>query len=175
MRIPGTEDVRKRNGMKKIAVVTIGKEEFGIDIGGVVEILKAQRIYHLPQLPAFFSGVINIRGDVIPLIDLRIRFGIDSPSGQGRIVVVRFGNEKVGLMVDTVREILALDDEEERTPPSMVRGLRTEYLSGLAKKGERIIILLNIGTILTSEERLQMEELGKTVGELDAGDTKAAQ
>ena len=143
--------------MKKIAVITLGEEEFGIDIGKVVEILRAQKIFHLPRLPSFFCGVFNIRGVVVPLLDLRVRFGLAPLSGKERIIVVRIGNEKVGLLVDGVKEIVDLKPGEESVPPSMVKGLRATYLTGLAKKGDRMIILLNIETLLTSEEKLQME------------------
>ncbi|MGD0883309.1 MAG: chemotaxis protein CheW [Thermodesulfovibrionales bacterium] len=161
--------------MKKIAVILVGKEEFGIDIGKLVEILGEQRIFHLPHLPSFFSGVINVRGDVIPLVDLRVRFGIHSVSLKERVVVVRLGGEKVGLLVDGVRDIIDLQPEEEVKTPSMVKGLRAEYLTGLAKKGDRIIVLLNIEAVLTSEERLQFEEVRKTIGVDHAGDTKTSQ
>jgi len=146
---------------RKIAVVSVGEEEFGIDILQVVEILKAQRICHLPQLPSFFTGVINVRGDVIPLVDLRLRFGLSAVAGKDRIVVVRLGPEKVGLLVDAVREVVNLEDGEVVKTPSMVKGLKAEYLSGLAKRGERIIILLNIDTVLTTEEKLQVREVAK--------------
>ncbi len=161
--------------MKKIAVVLVGEEEFGIDIGKLVEILRAQRIYHLPQLPSFFSGVINVRGDVVPLVDLRIRFGLHSASPKERIIIVRLGGEKVGLLVDGVKDIIDLQPEEEVKTPSMVKGLKVEYLAGLAKKGNRIIVLLNIETVLTSEERLQFEEVKKVIGVDHAGDTRTAQ
>jgi purine-binding chemotaxis protein CheW len=147
--------------LKKIAVINVGGEEFGLDIARVVEILRAQRIYHLPQLPSFFSGVINIRQDVIPLVDLRLRFGLSSSSRKERVVVVRLGSEKVGLLVDAVEEIITLQPGEESGPPSLVKGLKAEYLDGLAQKGERIIILLNIDSVLTSEEKLQIGQIRK--------------
>lgn len=149
--------------MKKIAVMTVGGEEFGLDIEKVVEILKAQRVYHLPQLPSFFSGVISLRQDVIPLVDLRERFGLVPSPGKERVVVVRFGAEKVGLLVDTVDDIIDLLPEEESGPPSLVKGLRAEYLTGLARKGERIIILLNIDSVLTSEEKLKIGETARLI------------
>ena len=151
--------------MKQIAVVRIGEEEFGIDIEKVVEILRAQKVCHLPQLPAFFSGIVNIRGAMIPLVDLRARFGVSIvPSKKERVVVIRLGHEKVGLLVDGVVEIIHLQPGEETEPPSMVKGLKAEYLTGLARRGERIIILLSAETLLTSEERIQMGELAKTAG-----------
>ncbi len=160
--------------MPRVAVARAGDEHFGIDINRVVEILKAQRIYLLPQLPSFLAGVVNIRGDVIPLLDLRKRFGISSSSEKERIVVVRWGKEKVGLLVDGVKEIVNLQPEEITGPPSMFRGLKTEYLTGIGKKGENIIILLNIDTLLSSEEKIQMEGITKNTGAENGRDKKAA-
>jgi purine-binding chemotaxis protein CheW len=150
--------------MPQIAVVFAGEEEFGIDIGKVVEILKAQRIYQLPQLPSFLSGVVNIRGEVIPLIDLRKRFGLRSDAAKERIIVIRSGGEKVGLLVDGVRDIVSLDPEEVVKPPGMFKGLRTEYMTGIGRRGDSIIVLLNLDTLLTSEERIQLEAVAKTTG-----------
>lgn len=160
--------------MGKIAVVCAGEEEFGIEIGKVVEILKGQRIYLLPQLPSFLSGVANIRGEVIPLVDLRKRFGISSASDKERIIVVRSGKEKVGLLVDDVKEIVDLQQDEIIRPPSIFKGLKTEYLTGIGRRGDSIIILLNLDTLLTSEEKIQLEEMSKTIGVNHAGDEKTS-
>ncbi|GAB4420347.1 MAG: chemotaxis protein CheW [Thermodesulfovibrionales bacterium] len=143
----------------KVAVVYAGEEDFGIEIDRVIEILKVQRVHTLPQLPAFLSGVVNIRGDVVPLIDLRKRFGINPKPKKERVIVVRSGNEKVGFLVDGVKEIIDLQPDEIITPPGIFKGLKTEYLTGLGKRGDRIIILLNTETLLTSEEKIQIEEV----------------
>ncbi len=160
--------------MAKVAVVFAGEEEFGIDIGKVVEILKVPRVYLLPQLPSFLAGVVNIRGEVIPLVDLRKRFGITPSSLKERIVVVRSDREKVGLLVDGVKEIITLLPEEMVNPPGMFRGLKTEYMTGIGRKAESIIILLDLDTLLSSEERIQMETLPKTIEADDAGNEKTS-
>jgi purine-binding chemotaxis protein CheW len=147
--------------MPRVAVARAGDEYFGIDIDRIVEIVKAQRIYLLPQLPSFLAGVVNIRGEVIPLLDLRKRFGINSSSEKERIVVVRWGREKVGLLVDGVKEIVNLQPDEIIEPPSMFRGLKTEYLTGIGRRGEHIVIMLNVDTLLSSEEKIQMQAIPK--------------
>lgn len=151
-------------------MVFAGEEEFGIDIGKVVEILKAQRVYQLPQLPSFLSGVVNIRGEVIPLVDLRKRFGIEATSGKERIIVIRSDGEKVGLLVDGVKEIVNLLPDEVVKPPAMFKGLKTEYLTGIGRRGNSIIILLNLDTLLTSEEKIQLGEVPKAIGADHGGD-----
>ena len=140
--------------MEKFAVFRLGEEDFGITIDKVVEILKAQKIYSIPELPEFFSGVINVRGEVIPLIDLGLRFGLRGASRKGRIITVRFEDEKLGILVDEIDEIVALSPEDITPPPMIFKGLRTEYLTGLGKKDERIIIMLNLDRLLTSEEKI---------------------
>jgi purine-binding chemotaxis protein CheW len=161
--------------MAKVAVVVAGEEEFGIDIGKIVEILKVPRVHLLPQLPSFLSGVVTIRGEVIPLVDLRKRFGIASSSVKERVVVVRSDRERVGLLVDGVKEIVNLQPEETVKPPDMFKGLKTEYMTGIGRKGDSIIILLNLDTLLTSEEKIQMEGLPKTIEVHHAGDEKTSQ
>lgn len=156
--------------MAQVAIAYAGKEEFGIDIHRVVEILKAQRIHSLPQLPPFLCGVVSVRGTVIPLVDLRKRFGISPGPGKGRIIVVRSGNEQVGLLVDGVKEIIDLEPEDVIMPPSIFKGLKTEYLTGIGRRGDAIVILLNLDTLLTSEEKIQIEEISRTV---EAGDDNA--
>src|SRR5512135_2887299 len=138
--------------MKKFTIFRISGEIFGIAIERVVEIIKPQRVFSVPGLPDFLSGVMNVRGSVIPLVDLRMRFG-STPSGKKeRVVVTRFGEEKIGFLVDEIREILALSPEEISHPPSLFRGFRTEYITGLGRKADTIIILLDIDNLLTSEE-----------------------
>lgn len=150
--------------MGKIAVANIGSEEFGIEIAKIVEILKRQKVFQLPNLPDFLSGVINLRGEIIPVIDLRKRFGLEDMEGKGRIVVIRFGMEKIGLFVDDIKEIIDLEPTEISSPPSIFRGLKTEYMNGIGKKGERIIVILNLDHILTAEEQIKIEEIrGKDV------------
>jgi purine-binding chemotaxis protein CheW len=151
--------------MEKFAVFRVGSEDFGINIGRVVEILKSQKVYSLPELPDFLSGVINVRGEVIPLLDLRIRFGIPASSKAGRIITVRCEGEKIGLLVDEIEEIVPLNHEDIINPPAIFKGLKTEYLTGLGKKEDRIIILLNLERLLTSEEKIILSASTDSLGQ----------
>jgi len=160
--------------MTKVAVVFAGEEEFGIELGKVVEILKVPRVYLLPQLPSFLSGVVNLRGEVVPLVDLRKRFGIAASSVKERIVVVRSDAEKVGLLVDGVKEIITLQPGETTKPPGMFKGLKMEYMTGIGRRGDSIIILLDLDALLSSEEKIQMGALSKTIEVSDAGDEKTS-
>jgi purine-binding chemotaxis protein CheW len=109
-------------------------------------------------------------------MDLRLRFGIKpADNSKERIILVRYGEEKIGFLVDVIREILQLDPEEIRPSPSIFKGFKTEYLTGLGKKGEQIIILLNIDNLLTSEEKIWLKESKELLEDNSAGTGKAAQ
>ena len=144
--------------MTKFAVFRMGDEVFGIEIKRVVEILKSQKTYTLPELPEFLSGVITVRGEVIPLLDLRRRFGIASTLKKERVMIVRYDNEKIGIVVDEVKEITSLGTKDITNPPSIFKGLKKKYLTGLGKKGDTIIIILNLDDLLTSEEKIMLKE-----------------
>jgi purine-binding chemotaxis protein CheW len=142
----------------KFAIFKIGQEDFGIAIDKVVEILNTQKVYTLPELPDFLSGVITVRGEVVPLLDLRIRFGIAAAEAKELIIIVRYDVEKIGLLVDEIQEIISLNSNEIMTPPTLFKGLKKNYLSGIGKKDDRIFILLNIDYLLTSEEKIILKE-----------------
>jgi len=161
--------------MQKFTIFKIGDEIFGIGIERVVEILKIQKIFTIPGLPEFLSGVMSVRGNIVPVIDLRRRFGIKPSGNKERIIIVRYGQEKISFLVDDIKEILSLSPEQIRTPPSIFKGFKTEYLTGLGKHGERIIILLNIDSLLTSEEKIILRESIGLLEEKGAGAGKATQ
>ncbi len=161
--------------MQKFTIFTIGDELFGMGIERVVEILKLQKIFTIPGLPEFLTGVMSVRGNIIPVIDLRRRFGLKSSGNKERIIIVRYGQEKIGFLVDEIKEILSLSPEEIRTPPSIFKGFKTEYLTGLGKHAEDIIILLNIDNLLTSEEKIQLKESIELLEEKGAGFSKATE
>lgn len=158
----------------KFAVFKIGQEDFGIEVQKVVEILNPQRVYSIPELPDFLSGVITVRGEVIPLLDLRKRFGV-RPSGEDeRIIIVKYDSEKIGLLVDEIKEITALGEAQIIAPPAIFKGLKRKYLSGLGKKDEAIIILLDVDDLLTSEEKIILKE-SESMFEEDAGTGKSTE
>jgi purine-binding chemotaxis protein CheW len=159
--------------MQKFTIFKIGDEIFGIGIERVVEILKVQKIFTIPGLPQFLSGVMSVRGNVVPVMDLRCRFGMKPSGNKERVIMVRYGKEKIGFLVDDIKEILSLSPDEIRTPPSIFKGFKTEYLTGLGKHGERIIILLNIDNLLTSEEKIRLMESIELLEEKGAGVSKA--
>jgi purine-binding chemotaxis protein CheW len=143
--------------MRSFLIFRLGPEEFGIEIGNVVEIFSSQKIYEVPEMESYISGVINIRGEVVPLLDLRRRFGLKPAPKKERTVLVRTRAETLGLTVDEVKEILDFDDPEITKPPTIFKGLAAEFMVGLGKKEGRVIILLNLENILTREEIIKLD------------------
>jgi len=163
----------KQKNLKKFAVFVIGEEYFGIEISKVVEILNIQKIHSIPEMPDFLSGVITVRGEIIPIIDLQHRLCMQSSAEKELIIVIKYDHEKIGILVDTVKSIISLTPEEITTPPAIFRGLKRKYLSELGKKDDRIIIILNLDDLLTSQEKIMLKEAEEILGE-DAGTAKTA-
>jgi purine-binding chemotaxis protein CheW len=159
----------------KFTIFNISDETFGIDISRVLEILRVQKIFTIPGLPGFLSGVMSVRGAVIPVMDLRRRFGMKPAGRKERIILVRYDHEKIGFLVDEIKEILVLNPDDIRPSPSIFKGFKTEYLTGIGKKDERIILLLNIDTLLTSEERIWLQEAKDLLEEKSAGTGKTSE
>lgn len=148
----------------RLAIFSVGEEEYAIDIMRVVEILRPQKVTRLPKSPDFIEGVLNLRGKVIPIVDLRKRFGIEPADRHGneRILLIRVGEEIVGLQVDGISDVRSLSREDIVSPPTIVKGIKTEYLEGVGKVGEKLIIILNLDKILSTEEMLVLESIEDT-------------
>lgn len=144
--------------MNKIAVFTIAGEEFGIELIKIVEIIKPRKVTPVPKVPAFISGMINLRGKVIPVMDLRVRFSVKPSSLREKILIAKMHGEEIGLIVDSVKEIINIEKEQIASPPTIFRGLKPEYLKGIGKLGDRLIIILNLDSLLTAEEMVLLEE-----------------
>jgi purine-binding chemotaxis protein CheW len=132
----------------------LAREEYGIEITKVQEIILLGEITRVPQTPDFIKGLINLRSTVIPVVDLRLRFGLaaEEPTDETRIMVVNVGGKTLGVIVDAVSEVLRVSQEQIVPPPPTVSGVGHEYLTGLVKLDNRLLILLNIDKILNDNE-----------------------
>lgn len=139
----------------QLVTFRLGKEEFSMDILKVQEIIRHMDLTRVPRTPEFVDGVINLRGRVIPVLDLRKRFGLpaDEKTNETRIIVVDVDNRTVGLKVDAVSEVLRLPADTVEPPPSLVTGIESDYIKGVGKLDGRLIILLDVAKILTRTER----------------------
>lgn len=133
---------------------TLDKEEFGIDILKVQEINRTPNITRVPNCPDFIEGVINLRGRIVPIIDLRKRFGMQAAeqSKDTRIIVVEVLSKIVGFIVDSVSEVLRIPHSVIDPPPPLVAGIRAEFIEGIGKLENRLLILLNLEKILSAAE-----------------------
>lgn len=116
-------------------------------------------VTHVPRAPQFMEGVINLRGQLIPIIDLRARFGMprEEHTKNTRIVVTEIGTKRVGMVVDSVSEVLRLPVDQVEPAPEMLTGVDTEYIRGVGKIEDRLIILLDLGRIISGAEKHELE------------------
>jgi purine-binding chemotaxis protein CheW len=145
----------------KVVSFHLGNEEYGVDIAQVQEIIRMVEITHVPRAPRFMEGVINLRGQLIPIIDLRTRFAMPrvEQTKSTRIVVTEIGSKKVGIIVDSVSEVINIPIEQVEDAPDMIAGVGTEYIQGVGKVGERLIILLDLTMVITGEEKAQLDSV----------------
>ncbi|MBI4408634.1 MAG: chemotaxis protein CheW [Gemmatimonadetes bacterium] len=144
--------------LRSIVVFRLGAEEFGLDVSNVHEVLPYRTPTVLPKAPRFIDGVLEVRGAVVPLIDLRVRFELPTrdTGPDTRIVIVSLEEERIGLVVDAVREVLRLPATAIAPPPEYFRGLAAEYLQGIARLDQRLILVLRMERVLTTRERLAL-------------------
>jgi purine-binding chemotaxis protein CheW len=146
-------DVKKENKeLLQLVSFKIGDEEFGVDILSVQEINRMSQITKVPNTSDFVEGVINLRGRVIPVIDLRIKLGMQRKEhGKNtRIVVVELRGNTIGFIVDEVSEVLRISKEITEAPPEMVGGVNSDYITSIGKLEDRLLILLDLEKIIST-------------------------
>ena len=137
----------------------IGSEEFGVDILKVQEINRMVEITKVPQAPHYVEGVINLRGKVIPIVDLRTRFGLEGKEydKDTRIVVVDISGNIMGMVVDSVSEVLRLPADTIEPAPEIAAGVNSEYIKGVAKLDDRLLIFLDLSKVIDVSELAGMD------------------
>jgi purine-binding chemotaxis protein CheW len=135
---------------EQLVTFSLGTEEFGVDIMKVQEIIRIPEITRVPKAPEYVEGVINLRGNIIPVVNLRVRFGM--PEGEetdlSRIVVLQFEGKVFGVRVDGVTEVLRLNTDAIEPPPPVALGMDSHFIRGVGKIGERLLILLNLDQLM---------------------------
>jgi purine-binding chemotaxis protein CheW len=144
----------RENELLQLVTFAISEEEFGIEILRVQEIIRMMDITKVPNSPPAVEGVINLRGKVIPVIDLRARFGMEprEHDSQTRIIVVEIHAMIIGFVVDGVSEVLRIQSNTVEPPPAVVSGIDSEYIKGVGKLDDRLLILLDLDKLISSEE-----------------------
>ena len=146
---------------QQVVTFALGSEEYGVDIAQVQEINRMVTITHVPRAPKFMEGVINLRGQLIPIIDLRLRFGMERSerTKNTRIVVTEIDAKRIGMVVDSVSEVLRVPVEQIEDAPDLVAGVDTEYIRGVAKMGDRLIIMLDLSRVISTTEKTELHKL----------------
>jgi len=147
---------------RQILVFRVAREELGLDISCVHEVLRPQEIYPLPKAPDFIEGVINLRGHLVALIDLgkKLHTKQKEEESNRRIIICRVNKFIVGLVVNTLREIISLSKDDIKPIPEVVSmQMETEGISGMAKVGEKFIPILDLEYILTKKEGIELSAL----------------
>jgi len=142
----------------QIVCFRIGNEEYGIDILQVQEILKVLKITKLPKSEAHILGVMDLRGKVIPIVDLGKKFGVISDlSDASRAIVVDIEGKQVGLAIDSVSHVVKVNNSEIEPPPPVVKGISGKYIVGIAKLEAGFVVILDINQIFTAEEIVSLK------------------
>ncbi len=150
----------------------LDKEIFGVDVLQVREILEFTNITRIPQLPDYICGVINLRGSVVPVIDMREKFGMNKtdPTVDTCIVVVEINIDGeacvIGALVDSVEEVFELEPKQIEPAPRMGTRLNTKFIKGMGKRDERFIILLDIDKVFSAEELISLQEATEAEAEV---------
>ena len=153
----GSHDITGR----EFLAFTLGKEEYGIDILKVQEIRGYETVTRIANAPEFIKGVVNLRGIIVPIVDMRIKFNLGTPTyDQFTVVIIlNVGGRVVGMVVDSVSDVITLAAEQIKPAPEMGTALNTDYLIGLGTVEERMLILVDIDRLMSSAEMGLIEKL----------------
>ncbi|MBI5814459.1 MAG: purine-binding chemotaxis protein CheW [Nitrospinae bacterium] len=163
--VPGEDRAAMKKLEGKYLTFVLGEEEYGLDITRVKEIIGVMEVTHLPKTPHFIKGVINLRGKVIPLIDLRLKFGMQEAryTRETVFIVVEVSGVQMGIIVDTVKEVLDIRAADIEPPPKFGTRLTADFILGMGKVAGKVKILLDIERVLTGEEAAMLSSLAENM------------
>ncbi len=145
----------------QLVVFILGKEEYGVDIMQVKEIVTYKEPVKVPNTPLFIEGIINLRGEIIPIVNLKKRFNIpgEDIGDQTRIIVINIESKKVGFVVDDASEVITINKENIEPAPDIVAGIDRKYITGIGKVEERILIILDLDKLFNEKEQEALEAI----------------
>jgi purine-binding chemotaxis protein CheW len=146
---------------KQLVIFKLDNEEFGVDIASIESIIKMEPITRMPNMPGFVEGVINLRGLILPVIDLHRRFHLsETPAGKNtRIIIAILLATKVGMIVDSVSEVLRIPEEAVQPLPPLVTSVDSAFITGIARVGTRLVILLDLARVLNKQEQSEISDI----------------
>lgn len=147
----------------------LGDEHYGVAVSVVREIIEMQPITKLPRTPHYVLGMLNLRGKIIPVVDLRRKLGLcdGAPAETTRIVVIDAGGQRTGVVVDGVSDVLDIAQDQIEAPPHLQKSSSVTYLQGIAKLAARVYILMDVAGVLSADDASQLNQL---VGAADGSD-----
>jgi purine-binding chemotaxis protein CheW len=153
-----------REATREVLVFVLGSEEYGLDILKVQEIRGYEKVTPIPAAPAYLKGVVNLRGIIVPVIDLRIKFGLAEPRYDAFTVVIilRVAGRVIGMVVDGVSDVVALAASEVKAAPQLGALVDGSYLAGVATQGSRMVMLIDIEKFLSSSEMNLLAQVAET-------------
>ncbi len=153
----------EQNEGKQVISFTVGEEEYGVELNHVKEVIRMSDITRLPDVPSYVRGLINLRGAVIPIIDLREKMGLEPTEATPltRIIVVEVNSSVIGMVVDSASQVLRLQTEEPEPPPPSFGGASQEYITAVGKLKRGLIVLMDVGRLLAREEFARLKNLAK--------------
>ena len=156
--------IASREAAREVLVFVLGKEEYGVDILKVQEIRGYEKVTALPAAPDYLKGVVNLRGTIVPVIDLRVKFGMANPAYDSMTVVVilRIAARVIGIVVDGVSDVIRLAPGDVKPAPQLGSLVDASYLAGVATLDERMILLVDIEKFLSSGELKLLAEVAAT-------------
>jgi purine-binding chemotaxis protein CheW len=155
-----------REATREVLVFVLGREEYGVDILKVQEIRGYEKVTPIPSAPAYLKGVMNLRGTIAPVIDLRMKFGMADPRYDAFTVVIilRLASRVIGIVVDAVSDVVRLAASDVKAAPQLGALVDSSFLAGLGTQGERMILLLDIEKFLSSGELNVLNQVAEAAG-----------
>ncbi len=146
---------------KQYVIFKLCGEEYGVEISNVQEITEYRQSTKVPNVPDFIEGVINLRGNITPIISLKKRFNLEEGemTQNNRIIIINLKDKHIGFIVDDASQVLTMDEKQIENPPEILTGIDRQYITGIGKVEEKIIIMLDLEKILTDEEKQEIVEI----------------
>lgn len=147
---------------KQLVVFTLNDQEFGVEIKQAREIINRKELTSIPNAPEFVKGVINLRGEIVPVIKLKKRLNLSSEDvnkAEDKIIIVAINGTQVGMIVDDVQGIIRIEKDNIGVPPKITQGINKKYISGVGKMEEKLLIILDLDQVLSRREVEELEEL----------------
>ena len=154
------ENVEIDEGTTNLVTFRLGSGEYAIDIMQAKEIIKMEKITLIPNAPYFVEGVINLRGNIIPIIDLKKRFNLEESEGDKNtgIIIAKIEDVDMGIMIDSISKVVSMANSDIQPPPSMLQGIGQRYIKGVGKMEDKLLVVLDLDKLFTNEEDDRSEE-----------------